>query len=413
MATSCDMLPEDVVYHILLWLPVVSLLRFKSVCKAWCSIIESSDFITQHLHLSKSRDNNKMIALTSKMLDFEGGPIFTLRFMLLSGNNFQMTESLDLPHRFDHRIEPRGMLVSCNGLICLVHRFYDHTIEDEVSLWNPATKQFRILPKSAVPIPVWDGGLVDFYYGFGFDNKTNDYKVVRIIHDDYILDGNQQSRVRVEVYSLNMDSWRVLDVVLPIDIHIASDPRTPYRDGIYCWSGWDSFMENGSVIYRNSILSFDFTKEVFGTMPMPDVYSFVRGSLVRCSLKLALLRENIACFEWVRDPPKTDNWHCKIWVLNEYGVKESWTKLYTVVLESRAFSKFISLNGMIIWLKWDRLTRNFSFRVCNPITQELMDLPFDQLDSNQDLLFANYKESCVSVHSAYCAASRVSAVVDV
>ncbi|KAF5207164.1 hypothetical protein FRX31_003249 [Thalictrum thalictroides] len=141
---------------------------------------------------------------------------------------------------------------------------------------------------------------------------------------------------------------------------------------------------------------------------MPDVYSFVRY----CSLKLALLRENIACFEWVHDPPKTDNWHCKIWVLNEYGVKESWTKLYTVVLESRAFSKFISMNGMIIWLKRDGLTGKFSFRVCNPITQELIDLPFD-LYSNQDLLFANYKESCVSVNSAYCAASRVSAVVDV
>ncbi|KAF5199156.1 F-box protein cpr1 [Thalictrum thalictroides] len=400
MATSCDMLPEDVVYHILLWLPVVSLLRFKSVCKAWCSLIESFDFITQHLHLSKSRDNNKVIAWAPEMLDFQGGPLFTFRFLLFSGNNFQMSESLDLPHRFDNPLERRGNLVSCNGVICLVHRYDDSTIKDDVSLWNPATKQFRILPKSTVPIPEWSG-LVNFHYGFGFDKITNDYKVVRIIHDDVLLDdGEQQSRVRVEVYSLNMDSWRVLDVVLPIDIHIVSDPRTPFRDGIYCWSGWDSFMENGLEVTRNSILSFDFAKEVFGTMPVPDVYSYVR-----CDLKLALLRENIACFEWVFNPPKTDNWHCKIWVLNEYGVKESWTKLYTVVLESLAFPRFLSMNGMIVWMKNDELTQSLSFRVCNTITHEIMNLTYEVFSSHA--LFANYKESLVSINSACCAAARV------
>ncbi|KAI3916432.1 hypothetical protein MKW92_010049, partial [Papaver armeniacum] len=41
-------LTEDLLIEILLWLPVVSLLRFKAVCKYWRSIIESSDFIHRH-----------------------------------------------------------------------------------------------------------------------------------------------------------------------------------------------------------------------------------------------------------------------------------------------------------------------------------------------------------------------------
>lgn len=407
MATSCDVFPEDVVYHILLCLPVVSLLRFKSVCKAWCSLIQSSDFITQHLHLSNSTDNNnnKVIAYAPEMLNFRARPFFTIRFLLLSGNNFQMTEYFHLPHRFDHEISYYGEFLSCNGLICLVHRFFDSTITHDVSLWNPATKQFRILPKSAVPLPEWHGGLVDFSYGFGFDKTTNDYKVVRVIRDDYILDGAILCRARVELYSLNMDSWRVLDVVLPNNgFTIGSNPKTPFQNGIYCWSGYELLMENGLEIYHNSILSFDFAKEVFGTMPLPDVYSFVRGHF-----KLALLWENLACFDWLADPPKPDDWHCEIWVLNEYGVKESWTKLHTVVLESLAFTRFLSRNGLIVWMK--RVKSNpvqeLSFCVCNPITQELMKLPFDVFAFN-DLLFANYKESLVSIE---CSAARIPGVV--
>ncbi|RZC94490.1 hypothetical protein C5167_026221 [Papaver somniferum] len=39
---------EDLLIEILLWLPVVSLLRFKAVCRRWRSVIESSDFIHRH-----------------------------------------------------------------------------------------------------------------------------------------------------------------------------------------------------------------------------------------------------------------------------------------------------------------------------------------------------------------------------
>ncbi|XP_008237789.1 PREDICTED: probable F-box protein At1g14315 [Prunus mume] len=44
-----DKVPEDIVYEILLRLPVRSLIRFTAVCKSWNCMIKSSTFITHHL----------------------------------------------------------------------------------------------------------------------------------------------------------------------------------------------------------------------------------------------------------------------------------------------------------------------------------------------------------------------------
>lgn len=46
---------DEIVWEILIWLPVESLVRFKSVCKAWHSIISNPSFVRAHLHLSKQR----------------------------------------------------------------------------------------------------------------------------------------------------------------------------------------------------------------------------------------------------------------------------------------------------------------------------------------------------------------------
>lgn len=43
-------LPEDVIIEILLRLPVNSLLKFKSVCRNWYSLIKSPNFIRKHMN---------------------------------------------------------------------------------------------------------------------------------------------------------------------------------------------------------------------------------------------------------------------------------------------------------------------------------------------------------------------------
>jgi hypothetical protein len=52
-----EILPEDVVIQILVCLPVISLLRFKGVCKSWNALITHQNFITKHLLHEKKKKN--------------------------------------------------------------------------------------------------------------------------------------------------------------------------------------------------------------------------------------------------------------------------------------------------------------------------------------------------------------------
>lgn len=57
-----ELVPYDVIFEILLYLPVATLLRCKAVCKQWCAIIGDPLFIKQHAK------TNKIIHITYKKL---------------------------------------------------------------------------------------------------------------------------------------------------------------------------------------------------------------------------------------------------------------------------------------------------------------------------------------------------------
>lgn len=65
----------------------------------------------------------------------------------------------------------------CNGIVCLC-------VNGDIVLYNPATREFKALPPS---IDDYLPGLMQSELGvwFGFDEKCNDYKVVRIINLHY------------------------------------------------------------------------------------------------------------------------------------------------------------------------------------------------------------------------------------
>ncbi|KAK8654652.1 hypothetical protein V6N13_107259 [Hibiscus sabdariffa] len=96
----------------------------------------------------------------------------------------------------------------CNGILCL------HDVDDKVALWNPSTREFKILPQSSIQCP--PSANIDFgCSGFGYDSQTDDYKVVRFAaiyfggHDEHYngyveFDRNE----KVELYSLRSDSWK-------------------------------------------------------------------------------------------------------------------------------------------------------------------------------------------------------------
>ncbi|KAL5702683.1 hypothetical protein ACHQM5_027867 [Ranunculus cassubicifolius] len=367
-------IPHDVVVHILLWLPVVSVMRFMSVCKSWHSLIRSSDFVAQHLRCHHHDDNNFILLTRSpNYYQLFEDPSHLSRSVscacLLSANKFEL---LDFPYDYEYwGYGCLNILASCNGIICLQHAEYPY-----IYLWNPATKQFKAIIEEP-----WDRCHEgkEFSVGFGFDVNTNDYKVVQF---------NSSFKSNIGLYSLSTDSWKVIDWKVIDDklidgsVGFRTGILTPFQGGIFCW------LVDGS---STMILSFDFSNEVFGTIQLPDITNSYYYS------KLAIVRENIACLV-IDDESEAGHWHGELWVLNEYGsgIQESWTKLYKIgpfPEDCCWLMVYSQKNGDFIML-----VKNGQLCLCNLVTGETKNLHVQgpkELASGYDAVL--YKESLISI----------------
>ncbi|KAK4541292.1 hypothetical protein RGQ29_031785 [Quercus rubra] len=219
----------------------------------------------------------------------------------------------------------RLLIGSVNGLFCLFE-------DKRFILWNPYIRKFIILRKTYGPLTCRSG--------FGFDSRTNDYKVMRIafpyntkkcLSKKYNTNKFKEGRQPlVEVYSLKEGTRRKTSAGASLSPEIMFEFQ-------YGWHTAVAFI-NGAVHFQVSctdglkvcpfVLSFDFSEEV--ALPKAKVraenefhiYGF-RGSL---SLVFNELVDNKRCYS--------------IWVMKEYGIVKSWTELFTVDLSgyiSRVF----------------------------------------------------------------------------
>ncbi len=284
-------LPEEVILEILSRLPVKPLLRFRCVSKPWLARIDTPEFIKLHLKQSLKTNTNRSLIL-------RGGYLYSTDF-----------DSLDRAIELDHPLKTPHLgteiLGSCNGLLCLYNG------EEDVVLWNPSTRKYKKLPVTIMEFP-HDGFCVCQFviYGFGYDEKSDDYKVVRLVQ--FYADDNDLWESEVKVYSLKNDSWnRVQDC--PYYLY------NPCSSGTLA-SGALHWLVNPKVKSdrTNLILAFDLAVEEYRLVPQPDFYdknsSMDVGVLGGC---LTILYNH-------------NRHRLDVWVMKEYGVKESWTKLYSV-----------------------------------------------------------------------------------
>ena len=163
-----DYLSEEVVLEILHRLPVKSLLRFRCVSKSWNSLITTPSFINSHLSYNSSNSNKLIVRycvypfveaykLIDDTIDSSSDQIQHIDFPLTSGGR-------------DHFL----LIGSVNGLFCL------YELERYV-IWNPSIRKFITLPKPCITVKTLS------HNGFGFDPRTNDYKVVRILFLFYVM----------------------------------------------------------------------------------------------------------------------------------------------------------------------------------------------------------------------------------
>nr|POF27129.1 f-box/kelch-repeat protein [Quercus suber] len=191
-----EYLPYDVLLEILHRLPVKSLIRFRCVSKSWNSLITSPAFINSNLTQSHS-DSNKLIV---RYLD---AALRVERYKLIHEDNdnndssSEQIQDLEFPLRSSSRDYFR-LVGSANGLFCL------HEGNCFI-LWNPCIRKFITLPNPSVT------GLFPCYLtlAFGFDLRTDDYKVVRIAYQSRNIRYEGVKPPLVKVYSVSEGSWRV------------------------------------------------------------------------------------------------------------------------------------------------------------------------------------------------------------
>ncbi|KAL4388686.1 hypothetical protein GQ457_09G013850 [Hibiscus cannabinus] len=146
----------------------------------------------------------------------------------------------------------------CNGILCLHDQHY------EAALWNPSTREFKILPQSSVQRPPLVDSTRFGGIGFGYDSQTDNYKLVRFVVNYLEEDSDAGSMFdeidQVELYSLTSDSWR--EISYPVVHPYGSPPFNSYVNGFYYWQ---AIGDSGDLI-----LSFDMVNEKFSTLPLPQ-----------------------------------------------------------------------------------------------------------------------------------------------
>ncbi|KAK9283366.1 hypothetical protein L1049_011608 [Liquidambar formosana] len=293
-------LPKDICMEILSRLPVKSLLRFRCVCKSWCALTKDPIFIDKHLLLNRATlSNNDFPLIVGYCEELTGKSVVSL----IPTETLEMFVHPD-PESFNTKFE--HFSGPCNGIYLLGDEVHDY-------LCNPALRQLKALPD----FPTEQPNSKNHCLGFGFDSKTNDYKVIAITEGS-----SSCPEAQVFAYTLSADSWRKIDVVLPFNAKMFSyGPRFQTRqDGVLHW-----WAEDGD---DTVIVSFDFADEVFQKTQLPDVGLHPD----EIEVDLVVFNDSIALI--VYPPLDEDDYEmgisCDVWVMKESGVRVSWSKLLRI-----------------------------------------------------------------------------------
>ena len=316
-----DFLPPEILPNILLRLPTKSIVKFTCVCKTWRSLIRNPDFISAHLKLS---NYNQALLLfrfwADSRLDCEKEDNDEKEVYKLYCDNQDFNEHA----RFDFPFDTLGrtsiikVVGTCNGLVCVE----DNGLLGRIILWNPCVRMFVELPTPSITYQGYheeDEYGYDTATGLGFDSKTNDYKVVRVVT---VVDVKRRGYwgvypPKVEVYSLATGEWSMVTTALPGAVHTC-DPM-PFVNGALHWV---ALRRTNNLKYRNFIMVLDLGDMVFREIALPILSdekdygneSHIHPFISAYGNSLALIHRGRG--------------YClNVWLMKRYADASSWTKI--------------------------------------------------------------------------------------
>ncbi|XP_026419983.1 F-box/kelch-repeat protein At3g23880-like [Papaver somniferum] len=300
-------LPEDMIHEILCKLPAKSLSRFRCVCKPWNIQVADPIFFNS---------SNKFTFIVRHGIN----KLYSLEYDNSSTplSRFQDEGIKQIRHPFsfpNHNIIPNiidvKILGSCKGLACLSYFFNSCHLP---CIWNPYTEEYKVVPISTALNPYRQ--YVDVRAnGFGHDDNANEYIFINFT-------GSRVGRLGypgsiVSAYSLKSNSWKQS---LYIPYEFPFDKNTHTTPGLFCSGAFHWFAK--SILEKNAsssevLIALDVGTGVVQEIPQPgsldfdDKYVDVLGGclVILCSTK-------------------TESF--EVWLMKDYGVRESWIKIYNI-----------------------------------------------------------------------------------
>ncbi|XP_023768977.1 putative F-box protein At1g32420 [Lactuca sativa] len=296
-----DEIPFHIQELIIKRLPVVSLLRFRSVSKAWKSLIDSSDFVAAH-----------SVTQPQHLLLWYGNPDDDTSEKYVSF----IDDDTFPQQRFVHTLPPSVKLLkqpniigSSLGLLCL-HGLYGDLNTEMVVLYNPSTRK-----SIYVSVPTNVNPYCEPNLGFRVCPVTYDPKIVEIT-----LFHKPRFHCEAKVYTVSSGKWRNITSNLPNKPFHVFWPQVVVDRFIY-WCAFDPLTMDKGLPNHNVIMSFDITNESFEVVELPDCLR-LHPPIQLC---ISNLRESLVMLEY----DSFVKGACGVWMM-ENGVKKSFRKLFTV-----------------------------------------------------------------------------------
>lgn len=324
-------------------------------------MIKNSNFIQDHLTFKNKygppllllhcATRKRCDAFSNKLIKEEMAEFYSLHY---DNHDFSKYYDVEVPIAVDNGMPCLHVVGTCNGLVCIAD---DLAVEaNKFIICNPLIRKSVTLPVPNFRIENYDHTGSPLKYnvsiGFGYDAETNDYKVVRLVT---LLNG--ASPTVAEVYSLATGSWSPRRRVNGVSEMEACTPQA-FVNGILHWLAIYE-AEDGNSYYF--ILTFDVHTESFSKLMMPEIVPSRASAKLQVSVSsdgksIALFSRNFVDTVFDR--------FLDIWIMQEYGVHESWTIWTTLRAIGPSESRSLLPKALCFRVNGEIVSEIFDDNVC-------------------------------------------------
>lgn len=317
-------LPSDVIFNILLLLPVKTVCRPRCVSKTWSSLISSPSFLNSHRQLF---EQNALLFVA-----FWRGPEKGYRILNKQGKI--------LDHQALETTRPSQVAFSCLDLVC----FYDNK---RVYIRNPSTREQITLPESPfdrfvrICSSAWNEPICcSSRLAFAYIASKSEYKVFKIYQK---LGGWLAGETVCEVFTLGTECWRaVKGPPLKFDYKFH---MPVFDEAVFL------VPEVEQVAFGTGVARFDLKREEWSIVRLPG-HKYFASTTRNCGCRLRQLggRRQL-CMVCYGGEGNIDLWFLKDY--NNVCTYNEWVKEYSIKIIDFEYPLAIEEDGRVLFRKLD------------------------------------------------------------